>query len=118
MKALYDLAISFAANKDYENSLAASTRGVEYLSELLPMFYDLISGAYDSLGEPQKAIDAYKKGIQIVPDAWTLYFNMGVKYLESLKNPDEARRAREKAQALERRQPEVQLSRGELYQSD
>src|SRR5262245_42161200 len=74
MTALYELAYSFAANKEYEKSLAAATRGTEYQSDELPMFYDLIGGAYDSLGEPQKAIDAYKKGIQIVPDASTLYF--------------------------------------------
>src|SRR5262245_49437656 len=97
MTALYEMAFSFAANKDYEKSLAAATRGTEYQSELLPMFYDLIGGAYDSLGEPQKAIDAYKKGIQIIPDAAVLYYNMGVTYLESLKNPDEGRRALEKA---------------------
>src|SRR5215471_2897630 len=71
MTALYELAYSFAANKDYEKSLAAATRGTEYQSPELPLFFDLIAGAYDSLGEPQKAIDAYKKGIQIVPDAST-----------------------------------------------
>src|SRR5215470_7189186 len=101
MTALYELAYSFAANKEYEKSLAAATRGTEYQSDELPMFYDLIGGAYDSLGEAQKAIDAYKKGIQIVPDASTLYYNMGVTYLESLKNPDEARRALEKAVVLD-----------------
>src|SRR5262245_52446421 len=44
MTALYELAYSFAANKDYEKSLAAATRGAEYQSELLPTFYDLIGG--------------------------------------------------------------------------
>src|SRR5437773_453841 len=41
MTALYELAYSFAANKEFEKSLAAATRGAEYESELLPMFYDL-----------------------------------------------------------------------------
>ena len=62
MTALYELAFSFAANKEFEKSLAAATRGAEYQSDLLPMFYDLIGAAYDSMGDPQKAIDAYKKG--------------------------------------------------------
>jgi tetratricopeptide (TPR) repeat protein len=117
MTALYELAFSFAANKDYEKSLAAATRGTEYQSDLLPLFYDLIGGAYDSLGEPQKAIEAYKKGIQVVPDAAALYYNMGVTYLESLKNPDEARRALEKAVALDPKQPEFHLILGQVFQS-
>jgi len=109
MTALYELAYSFAANKEYEKSLAAATRGTEYQSPELPLFYDLIGGAYDSLKEPEKAIEIYKKGIQIVPDASMLYYNMGVTYLESLKNPDEARRAIEKA---------VALVLGQLFQSN
>jgi tetratricopeptide (TPR) repeat protein len=118
MTALYELAYSFAANKEYEKSLAAATRGTEYRSDELPLFYDLIGGAYDSLGEAQKAIEAYKKGIQIVPDASTLYYNMGVTYLESLKNPDEARRALEKAAGLDPKQPEFHLMLGQVYQSN
>jgi tetratricopeptide (TPR) repeat protein len=118
MTALYELAFSFAANKEYEKSLAAATRGVEYQSELLPLFYDLIGSAYDSVGEPQKAVDAYKRGIQIVPDAPMLYYNMGVTYLESLKNPDEARRSLEKAIALDPKQPEFHLMLGQVFQSN
>src|SRR5262245_54656879 len=117
MTALYELAYSFAANKEYEKSLAAATRGAEYQSDELPMFYDLIGGAYDSLGEAQKAIDAYKKGIQIVPDASTLYYNMGVTYLESLKKADEARRALEMAVTLDPMQPEFHLMLGQVFQS-
>jgi tetratricopeptide (TPR) repeat protein len=118
MTALYELAFSFAASKDYEKSLAAATRGAEYQSELLPMFYDLIGGAYDSMGEAQKAIDAYKKGIQVVPDASMLYYNMAVTYLESLKNPDEARRGFEKAVALSPGQPEFHLMLGQVFQAN
>lgn len=117
MTALYELAFSFAANKEYEKSLAAATRGTEYQSELLPMFYDLIGSAYDSMGEAQKAIDAYKKGIRIVPDSAMLYYNMAVTYLESLKNPDEARRALEKAVALDPRQSEFHLMLGQVFQT-
>jgi tetratricopeptide (TPR) repeat protein len=118
MTALYELAFSFAATKEYEKSLAAATRGTEYQSELLPMFYDLMGGAYDSMGEAQKAIDAYKRGIQVVPDASVLYYNLGVTYLESLKNADEARRAFEKAVALNPGQPEFHLMLGQVFQAN
>src|SRR6476619_5448649 len=118
MTALYELAYSFAANKEYEKTLAAATRGTEYQSPELPLFYDLRGGAYDSLNEPQKAIEAYRKGIQIVPDASMLYYNMGVTYLESLKNPDEARRAIEKAVALDPAEPAFHLMLGQVLQSN
>lgn len=118
MTALYELAYSFAANKEYEKSLAAATHGTEYQSPELPLFYDLLGGAYDSLNEPQKAIEAYRKGIQIVPDASMLYYNMGVTYLESLKNPDEARHAIEKAVTLDAGQPEFHLMLGQVLQSN
>jgi tetratricopeptide (TPR) repeat protein len=81
------------------------------------MFYDLIGSAFDSLGDPQKAIETYRKGIQIVPDAAMLYYNMGVTYLESLKNPDEARRALEKAAAIDPREPAFQLMLGQVFQT-
>jgi tetratricopeptide (TPR) repeat protein len=117
MTALYELSFSFAANKEYEKSLAAATRGTEYQSELLAMFYDLIGGAYVSMGEAQKAIDAYQRGIQIVPDASMLYYNMAVTYWESLKNQDEARRALEQAVALDPAQPEFHLMLGQVFQT-
>src|SRR5258706_14583451 len=81
------------------------------------MFYDLMGSAYDSMGESQKAIDAHKKGIQIVPDAAMLYYNMGVTYLESLKNADEARRALEKAVELDPSQAEFHLMLGQIFQT-
>jgi tetratricopeptide (TPR) repeat protein len=117
MTALYELAYSFAGNKEFEKSLAAASRGAEYQSDLLPMFYNLIGAAYDSLGDSPKAIDAYKKGIQIVPNAAVLHYNMGITYLESLKNPDEARHALEKAAAIDPRQPEFHLTLGQVFQS-
>ena len=118
MTALYELAFSFAANKEYEKSLAAATRGTEYQSELLAMFYDLVGGAYDSMGEPQKAIDAYKKGIQIVPDPGMLYYNMAVTYLESLKNADEARHALEQAVRADPEEADFQVMLGQVFQSN
>jgi tetratricopeptide (TPR) repeat protein len=117
MTALYELAFSFAANKEYEKSLAAATRGAEYQSDLLPMFYDLIGAAFDSMGDPQKAIEAYRKGIQMAPGAGMLYYNMAVTYLESLKNPDEARRALEKAVSIDPTQADFHLMLGQVFQT-
>ena len=46
-----------------------------------------------------------------------LHYNMGVTYLESLKNPDEARQALERAAAIDPRQAEFHLTLGQVFQT-
>lgn len=116
--ALYELAYSLAEKKDYARSLEVANRGTAYQSEQLPLFYDLLGSTHDSMGEPQKAIDAYKRGIQVVPDASLLYYNMAVTYLESLNQPDQARLALEQAAALDPTQPTIHLMLGQVFQSN
>ena len=115
--AMFELAFSYMAKKDYDKSLATAREGAQFKSELLPMFYDVIASSYDSKGQPQQAIEAYKQGIALVPDASQLYFNMAVTYRESLNKPDEARLALEKAASIEPQHPGVQLLLGQVFQS-
>jgi Flp pilus assembly protein TadD len=117
MTALFELAFSQAAKKDYSQSLETAKRGTEYKSDLLPMFYDLMGSTLDSMGQPQRAIDAYKRGIELVPDTSMLYFNMAVTYQESLKNNEQARLSLKKAAAIDPTHPESQLLLGQLFRS-
>jgi hypothetical protein len=118
MAALYEMAYSLAEKKDYAKSLEVAGRGTGYQSEQLPMFYDLLGSSYDLMGEPQKAIDAYKKGIQVVPDASMLYYNMAITYLESLKDADQARLTLEKAVEVNPTEPAIHLMLGQVYQNN
>lgn len=118
MMALYELAYSLGEKKDYAKSIAAARRGTEYRSEQLPQFYDLLGSAYDQMGDPRKAVEAYRQGVRVVPGAGILYYNMGVTYLESLKEPDQARRALEQALRLEPTQTPIHLLLGQVYQSN
>ena len=81
------------------------------------MFYDLMASSLDSKGQPQQAVDMYKRGIALVPDASQLYYNMAVTYRESLNQPNDARLALQKAAAIEPLHPGVQLLLGQVYQS-
>ena len=99
--ALYELAYSYGEKKDYAKSLEAARRGTQYESDLRAMFYDLIGSSLDASGQPQQAIDAYNEGIRAVPDAGMLYHNMAITYLESLKNPEQARTTLEKGAMAE-----------------
>jgi tetratricopeptide (TPR) repeat protein len=114
--ALFELAFSFSAKKEYQKTLDTAGKGAEYRSDLLPMFYDVIAAALDAMGEPQRAIAAYKRGIELTPDAELLYFNMAVTYQESLKDSDQARLALEKAVSLEPEHAEAHRLLGQLFQ--
>ena len=43
--------------------------GAQFKSELLPMFYDLMASSLDSKGQPLQAVEVYKQGIAVVPNA-------------------------------------------------
>ena len=115
--ALFELAFSYTAKKDYQKSLEAAGKGAEYRSDLLPMFYDVMGATFDAMGDPQRAIAAYKRGIELVPTAALLYFNMAVTYQESLHEPDQARTALKKSVAIDPEHAEAHRLLGQLFQA-
>jgi tetratricopeptide (TPR) repeat protein len=117
MTALYELAFTYSARDDHQKALDTARRGIVYKSPQLPLFYDLIGSALDSMGQPAQAIDAYKKGVEYVPRAANLYYNMAVTYYESLKKPDEARHALEKAVAIQPTSADTELLLGQIFEA-
>ena len=117
MTALFELAFSQAAKKDYQTSLETAAKGTQYKSDLLPMFYDVMASTLDLMGEPQRAIDTYKRGIELAPDASMLYLNMAVTYQESLKNNEQSMVWLKKAVAVDPTGPEAQLLLGQGFYS-
>jgi tetratricopeptide (TPR) repeat protein len=117
MTALYEMAFSYLAKKDYVKGRDAANRGTEYASDMLPMFYDLLGESYDAAGEPQKAIEQYERGIAAVPDASVLYHNMAITYLESLKNEGEARRSLKRGADVDPTDVDIQLMLGQVFRS-
>ncbi|MGC4082570.1 MAG: tetratricopeptide repeat protein [Vicinamibacterales bacterium] len=115
--ALFELAYSYLEKRDFEKAFTTAQQGAGFKSELLPMFYDLMASSLDSRGQPEQAIETYKKGIALVPDASQLYFNMAVTYRESLNRPDDARRALERAAAIEPMHPGTHILLGQVLQS-
>lgn len=115
--AMFEMAFSQLAKGDFDKSLATARKGAEFKSELLPMFYDVMASSLDSKGQPQLAVEVYRKGIALVPGASQLYYNMAVTYRESLKKPNDARLALQQAAAIEPQHPGVQLLLGQIYQS-
>jgi len=115
--AIFEMAFSYLSKHDFDKCFETAKKGAEFKSDLLAMFYDLMASALDSKGQPQQAVDMYKRGIALVPDASQLYFNLAVTYRESLSQPNDARLALQKAAAIEPLYPDVQLLLGQVYQS-
>ena len=60
--ALFEMAYSYLAKKDYDKSFETARRGSEFKSELLPMFYDVMASSLDGQGQPQQAVEIVQEG--------------------------------------------------------
>jgi tetratricopeptide (TPR) repeat protein len=114
--ALYELAFTYAAKKDYAACIETARHGAEYDSEQLPLFYDVMAFSQDAMGEPRQAVDTYRRGIELVPDSSELYFNLAVTYLDSLHDEAAGRQALERAAVLDPAHAETALLLGESFQ--
>jgi tetratricopeptide (TPR) repeat protein len=90
--ALYEMAYSYSAKKDYKRSVEVASRGAQYKSEQLAGFYLIIGSMLDVMGETQKAIDAFKKGVKLFPEDALLHFNLAIAYRNANKL-DEAKKS-------------------------
>src|SRR5215470_1124933 len=79
--AIYEMGFSYFARRDYKQSLETAYKGVQYKSKSLPGFYTLIGNNLDQLNDHEKAIKAYKAGINLFPDYGQLHFNLAVAYI-------------------------------------
>jgi len=91
VSAMNQLADSYFQKKDFQKALDVAAKGIEYRSNVLPSLYATIGNTLDVTGQPQKAVEAYKKGLAVAPNAGTLYYNLGVTIQSSLKDPIQAR---------------------------
>ncbi|HSE34226.1 MAG TPA: tetratricopeptide repeat protein [Pyrinomonadaceae bacterium] len=94
--ALYELAFSQSAKKEYKKSLETALKGAQYQSEEVTGFYLLIGNNLDELGEPKKAVELYKKALKLKPNDYLLHYNLGVTY-NNMSNTEEAKKSLKKA---------------------
>jgi tetratricopeptide (TPR) repeat protein len=90
--ALYELGFSYYAKKEYKNALEVAYRGAGYQSNQLAGFYLLIGNNLDLAGEPDKAIEVYKKALKLFPDDGLLHYNLALTYRNKGKL-DEAKKS-------------------------
>jgi tetratricopeptide (TPR) repeat protein len=89
--AMHELSLAYGEKHDYQKSVDLALKGMEYRSDILPKFYAVIGNTLDTMGQPQKAVDVYKKGLVLAPNSGILYYNLGVTSTTSLKDPVQGR---------------------------
>lgn len=85
VRALYEMAMSFEAMKDYASALQAAEAGLRFPDPLRPSFHMIIGNVRDEQGDPEGAIAAYRAGIRENPEVPLLHFNLGVACLRQRK---------------------------------
>jgi len=97
--AMYEMALSYGSKGDSAKAIEIATKGSQYKSPELALFYVLIGNTFDDLGKPQDAIQLYKDAIKFLKDESdsgralsSAYYNLGVTYTRQ-KMYKEAREA-------------------------
>jgi len=104
--AIYERTLSLYYLKDYKRTLESAFEGLKYKSKEIPLFYGLIANVYDDQGNPKKAVELYRQGIEMLggdkeyePYLSSLYYNLGVTNVRQ-KQMKEARENLKKAVPL------------------
>ncbi|MFH1197968.1 MAG: tetratricopeptide repeat protein [bacterium] len=113
-EALYEISYSCFANRDYDAAADYARDGLKYDSKYRPLFYLNLGNALDNLEEPQEAIEAYNKGMEIEPSYYLFPYNLGLTYY-GIKNVDSARICFQSALKLNPQHPGSHLALANLY---
>ncbi|HTG93725.1 MAG TPA: tetratricopeptide repeat protein [Pyrinomonadaceae bacterium] len=112
--ALYELAFTLSAKKEYRKSLEMAYKGAQYQSESLTDFYLLIGNNLDLMGEPKKSVEIYKKALTLKPDDHLLHYNLAVTY-NNMGNPEEAKKSLKEATFANPNHPSSHLLLGTIW---
>jgi tetratricopeptide repeat protein len=118
--ALYELALAYAGKKDTQKAIDLAAKGTQYKTPptQLAQFYAMIGNLLDAAGEPQRAIEVYKKGIEYAPGAGSLYYNMAVTYSAGLHELESTKKTLKQGAAADPTHAGTQLMLGKLFLAD
>jgi hypothetical protein len=119
MMAQYEMALTYAARKDYQKAIDAAAKASEFKNPELARVYALIGNVLDMTGDPKRAVEVYRKGIEFATEATgTLYYNLAITYAQSLKDVPAAKAAVKQAALIDPTHASSQLYLAKLFLRD
>jgi tetratricopeptide (TPR) repeat protein len=119
MMALYETALTYQARKEYQKAIDAAAKAAEFKNPELARVYALIGNVLDMNGEPKRAVDVYRKGIEFATEAaGTLYYNLAITYAQSLNDLPAAKAAAKQAALIDPTHASSQLYLAKLFLRD
>ncbi len=76
--ALYEITYASMESNDLDDALGYIKRGQRIDSESLFLFYHMQGIILDRMGKPNKAIEAFKAGIEVNPDFHLLHYSLAI----------------------------------------
>jgi tetratricopeptide (TPR) repeat protein len=86
--AMYEIAAALLGKGDFAAAIAMDVKSTEFRESELDKSYAFIGTAFDMMKEPKKAVEAYDRGIALLPHAGTLYYNKAITQMQSLHDMD------------------------------
>ncbi len=89
-QANYEMAFTLVLSGKGNNGIPYAEKAIEKSNsaQLKAACYDMLGSIYDNDHQTQKAIESYKKGIQINPKYQRLYYNLGLTYFRNKQFAD------------------------------
>ncbi len=91
--AMYELAMTLDSKGDTLEAMELANKGIKYICDELPLFYQLMANNLDDLGKHDDAIKIYQDGLKALEgnkdfDHYrsSLYFNLGITQFRLKKN--------------------------------
>jgi hypothetical protein len=119
MTAQYELALTYAARKDFQKAIDIAAKATDFKDPELARVYALIGNVLDMNGEPKRAVEVYRKGIEFATETTsTLYYNMGITYVEALKDSPAAKAAFKQSALVDPTHASTQLMLSKMFLRD
>lgn len=116
MMAQYEIALTHVARKEYQKAIDAAAKATEFKDPELARVYSLIGSVLDMTGDPTRAVEVYRQGIEFATEAaGTLYFNLAITYAQSLNDIPAAKAAVKQAALLDPAHASSQLLLSKLF---
>jgi tetratricopeptide (TPR) repeat protein len=116
MMAQYEIALTHVARKEYQKAIDAAVKASEFKDPELARVYTLIGNVLDMTGDPKRAVEIYRQGIEFATEAaGSLYYNLAITYAQSLNDIPAAKAAAKQAALLDPNHASSQLFLSKLF---